>query len=108
MDAAYDLRPARSGDIDALRSSVRRTLNNPEGKSQRKSFADAIERGELLLLTRSERGGESIDGFLEWHSRVDGGITIRDVGWAAEEPNPGHVKRMLRELLGMTRPSIAT
>jgi hypothetical protein len=109
MDAAaYDLRLARPGDLDALRKSVRRTLNNPEGKSQRKSFADAIGRGELLLLTRSERGQEAIEGFLEWHSRVDGGITIRDFGWAGEAPNAGHVKRMLRELLQMTRPSIAT
>ena len=109
MDAAaYDLRLARPGDVDVLRKSVRRTLNNPEGKTQRKSFADAIGRGELLLLTRSERGQEAIEGFLEWHSRVDGGITIRDFGWTGEQPNAGHVKRMLRELLRMTRPSIAT
>src|SRR5579885_1325746 len=60
MDAAaYDLRLARPGDVDVLRKSVRRTLNNPEGKTQRKSFADAIGRGELLLLTRSERGQEA-------------------------------------------------
>src|SRR5215216_1769111 len=109
MDATlYDIRLARSDDLDRLRTSVRRTLNNPEGKAQRKKFADAIERGELLVLTHRERNGEAVEGFVEWHSRVDGGITIRDAGWAGDEPNPGNVKRLLRELLLMARPPVAS
>jgi hypothetical protein len=109
MDATlYDIRLARPDDLESLRTSVRKTLNNPEGKSQRKKFADAIERGELLVLTHRERGAEAVEGFVEWHSRVDGGITIRDAGWAGDEPNPGNVKRLLRELLLMARPPVAS
>ena len=110
MDAApYDIRLASSGDLDKLRTAVRRTMNNPEGKTQRKKFADAIDRGELLVLTRRERdGSEGVDAFLEWHARVDGLITIRDAGSAGDEPNAGHIKRLLRELLRMAAPPTVT
>src|SRR5215210_7511631 len=109
MDASpYDIRLARVDDLDPIKASIRRTLNNPEGRSQRKKFADAIDRGELLILIRRERdGSEIVDAFVEWHSRVDGAVTIRDAGWAGEEPNPGHVKRLVRELLRMTDPPTA-
>src|SRR2546428_11713655 len=109
MDASpYDIRLARVDDLDLIKASIRRTLNNPEGRSQRKKFADAVDRGELLILTRRERdGSEWVDAFVEWHSRVDGAVTIRDAGWAGDEPNPGHVKRLLRELLRMTAPPSA-
>ena len=108
MDAVYDIRLATSADLDALKSAVRRTLHNPEGKSQRKKYVDAIDRGELLVLTRRERTGESIDAFIEWHSRVDGPVTIRDAGSAGDEPNAGHIKRLVRELLRMAAPPSAT
>jgi hypothetical protein len=110
MDASpYDIRLARVADLDLVKASIRRTLNNPEGRSQRKKFADAIDRGELLILVRRERGGaEEVDAFVEWHSRVDGAVTIRDAGWSGDEPNPGHVKRLLRELLRMTAPPSAS
>ena len=106
MDATlYDIRLARPDDIDSLRASVRKTLNNPEGKStSRKTFADAIGRGELLVLA----GRDAIHGFVEWHSRVDGGITIRDAGWAGDEPGQTNVGRLVRELLGMARPTVAS
>lgn len=105
MDATLiDIRLARPGDLEALRTSIRRTLNNPEAKAQRKKFADAIERGELLVLA----GREGVRGFVEWHSRVDGGITIRDAGWAGNEPNPAYVRRLIRELLSMARPPVAS
>ena len=110
MDAApYNLRLATAADIDKIRAAVRRTLNNPEGKSGRKTYADAVGRGELLVLTRRERNGsETVDAFVEWHSRVDGPVTIRDAGSAGDQPNAGHVKRLLRELLRMARPPSAT
>jgi len=110
VDAApYNLRLATAADIDKIRTAVRRTLNNPEGKSGRKTYADAVERGELLVLTRRERdGSETVDAFVEWHSRVDGPVTIRDAGSAGDQPNAGHVKRLLRELLRMARPPSAT
>lgn len=106
MDATlYDIRLARPDDLDSLRASVRRTMNNPEGKStSRKTFADAIERGELLVLA----GREGVQGFVEWHSRVDGGITIRDAGWAGDEPGSTNVGRLVRELLAMARPTVAS
>lgn len=105
MDATlYDIRLARPDDVDHLRTSVRKTLNNPDGKVQRKKFADAIERGEVLVLAHRD----GVDGFVEWHSRVDGGITIRDAGWAGDEPNPANVRRLLRELLQMARPTVAS
>jgi hypothetical protein len=110
VDAApYNLRLASAADIDRIRAAVRRTLNNPEGKSGRKTYADAVDRGELLVLTRRERdGSESVDAFIEWHSRVDGPVTIRDAGSTGDEPNAGHVKRLVRELLRMARPPSAT
>ena len=110
MDASpYDIRLARVDDLELIKASIRRTLNNPEGRSQRKKFADAVDRGELLILVRRERdGAEWVDAFVEWHTRVDGAVTIRDAGWAGDEPNPGHVKRLLRELLRMTAPPSAS
>ncbi len=106
MDAApYDIRLARAEDLSNIKASIRRTMNNPEGKSQRKKYADAVERGELLILVRRERDGtDFVDAFIEWHTRVDGVVTIRDAGSEGEEPNSGHVKRLVRELLQMTRP----
>ena len=45
MDASpYDIRLARVDDLDLIKASIRRTLNNPEGRSQRKKFADAVDK----------------------------------------------------------------
>lgn len=109
MDAApYDIRLARASDLDLIKASIRRTLNNPDGRTQRKKFADAIDRGELLVIVRHDHGTDLADAFLEWHSRVDGAVTIRDAGSGGDEPNPGHIKRLLRELLRMAQPPSAT
>ncbi|TAK20099.1 MAG: hypothetical protein EPO26_18535 [Chloroflexota bacterium] len=110
MDIApYDIRLARTSDLDSLRISVKRTLQNPDGKPARKKFGDAVDRGELLVVARRGReGGEEIDAFIEWHSRVDGVVTIRDTGSAGDEPNASHVKRLVRELLRMSSPPSAT
>lgn len=102
------MRIASAADLPGLRA-IRRTLNNPEGKPGRKKFADAVDRGELLVLVRVERGKpESVDSFIEWHSRVDGPVTIRDAGSAGDELNVGHLKRLVRELLRMVRPDTAS
>lgn len=110
MDASpYDIRLARLDDLDRIKASIRRTLNNPEGRSARKKFVDAIERGELLVLVRSARdGSEAVDAFIQWHTRVDGAVTIRDAASTGDEPNPGHVKRLIRELLRMASPTSAS
>jgi hypothetical protein len=106
--APFALRIATTDDLVGLRA-IKRTLNNPEGKVGRKRYDDAVGRGELLVIARLERGkGEVIDAFVEWHSRVDGPVTIRDAGSIGDEPNVGHLKRLVRELLRMARPDSAT
>src|SRR5919201_1027362 len=63
MDASpYDIRLARVDDLDLIKASIRRTLNNPEGRSQRKKFADAVARGELLNQVFAETAGFRPDG----------------------------------------------
>jgi hypothetical protein len=102
------MRIASAADLPGLRA-IRRTLNNPEGKAGRKKYSDAVDRGELLVLVRVERGKpETVDSFVEWHSRVDGPVTIRDAGTIGDEPNVGHLKRLVRELLRMARPDLAS
>lgn len=109
MDQApFSLRIATGDDLAGLRA-IKRTLNNPEGKAGRKRYDDAVGRGELLVIARRERAkGEVVDAFIEWHSRVDGPVTIRDAGTVGDEPNVGHLKRLVRELLRMARPDSAT
>jgi|DewCreStandDraft_5_1066085.scaffolds.fasta_scaffold07112_4 hypothetical protein len=111
MDApVYDIRLATMEDVDKIRQSIRYTLTNPEGRPQRKRYEDAVQRGELLVLTHYDPRERTthIDGFIEWHTKVDGSITIRDAGSAGDEVNPGIIKRLLRELLRLTNPPRAT
>ncbi|MBM4417902.1 MAG: hypothetical protein FJ033_06270 [Chloroflexi bacterium] len=109
MDAApYDIRLATAADSAGLRA-IKRTLTNPDGAPRRRSFTDAIDRGELLVVARRVRdGGQAVDAYIEWHSRVDGMVTIREIGSEGEEPNNSHVKRLVRELLRMASPPLAT
>jgi hypothetical protein len=102
-EAGYNLRLATPDDGTRIRAAIRYSLGNPEGKAGRKSFTDSAERGELLLMERQEgRGTEPVLlGFIEWRSRVDGGVTIRDLGSIGEQPQPTILKRLVREMLGL-------
>lgn len=111
-EAGYNLRLATPDDGKRIRAAIKFSLANPEGKAGRKNFTDSAERGELLLMEKQEsRGSEPILlGFIEWRSRVDGGVTIRDFGSIGEEPQPTILKRLVREMLnlGFARPGEVT
>ena len=109
-EAGYQLRLAVPSDVEKIRRDIRFTLANPEGKVQRKRYEDAVQRSELLVVARhdvKERTDE-VAGFLEWHTKVDGGITIRDAGTTGEEPSLGTLRRLIRELLNMFEPPAAS
>ena len=83
MDASpYDIRLARVDDLDLIKASIRRTLNNPEGRSQRKKFADAVGRGELLILVRRERDGAE--------RRF---VVSAEADRSGHPPSPGHLRQ---------------
>jgi hypothetical protein len=99
-EGGYDIRLARQEDLPRLRQ-IRVTVANPEGKSARKGFADAIERGEVLIMERSDGRGAppTLLGFIEWRTRSDGSVAIRDFGTAGDQPDPVIIKRLVREML---------
>jgi hypothetical protein len=109
-EAGYQLRPAVPSDVDGIRRAIRFTLANPEGKAQRKQYGDAVDRHEILVVARHDprEQADEISGFLEWHSKVDGAITIRDAGTSGEEPHLGTLRRLIRELLHMFDPPAAS
>jgi hypothetical protein len=109
-EAGYQLRLAVPSDVARIKRDIRVTLVNPEGKPQRKRYDDAVARQEVLVLAHSDakEGGDEIAGFLEWHAKVDGGITIRDMGTTGEAPHVGTLRRLLRELLHMYEPPNAS
>lgn len=109
-EAGYQLRLAVPSDVAKIKRDIRVTLANPEGKPQRKRYDDAVARQELLVLAHSEakEEGDAIEGFLEWHAKVDGGITIRDMGTTGDEAHIGTLRRLLRELLHMYDPPNAS
>jgi len=111
MEAAgYQLRLATPSDTERIRRDIHFTLANPEGKVQRKRYLDAIQRQEILVVARydAREQGDEIAGFLEWHGKVDGTITIRDAGTIGTEPQLGTLRRLIRELLHMYDPSSAS
>ncbi|MCS6801272.1 MAG: hypothetical protein RMM58_02235 [Chloroflexota bacterium] len=98
-ESGYDIRLARPEDVPRLRQ-IRVTAANPEGKPGRKGFADAIDRGEVLVMERVDgRGEPELLGFIEWRSRTDGSVTIRDFGTVGDAPEPVIIKRLVREML---------
>ncbi len=109
-EAGVQFRMATPADVEQIREFIRQTLANPEGRPQRKRYEDAVGRNELLVLTRydpRERSGRVV-GFVEWHTRVDGPVTIRDLGVVGDPPNPATLKRLVRELLRILNPPLAT
>ncbi|MBI2942050.1 MAG: hypothetical protein HYY04_16590 [Chloroflexi bacterium] len=110
VEAGFQIRLATPNDVDKIKGSSKYTLANPEGRPQRKRYEDAVQRNELLVLSHYDpkERTDQIEGFLEWHSRVDDAVTIRDAGTTGEEPNPGILKRLIRELLRMFHPPSAS
>lgn len=105
-EAIYNIRMAVPEDLEQIKANIRRTMANPEGKALRKGFKDAIERREVLVLERlapKEKVGK-VSAFIEWYTKVDGTVTIRDIGTVGEEPNEGTAKRLIRELLHLIAP----
>jgi hypothetical protein len=109
-ETGYFIRLAEPGDIELLKKSVKATLASPEGKGSKKKFEDAIARNELLILERRDpRLPEpKVEAFIEWYTRVDGSVTIRDAGSIGDEFKPGAIKRLVRELIHLTRPTSVT
>jgi len=109
-EAGVQIRLARPEDVEQIRHTIRITLANPEGRAQRKRYEDAVQRQEMLVLTRYESRERMprVFGFIEWHTRVDGAVTIRDAGTVGDTPHVGTLKRLVREMLRMLAPPSAT
>lgn len=108
-ESPYNLRLATLDDADTLRRTIHFTLTSPEGKGQRKQYRDAVERREVLVLEHvdpKDRRPTTIDGFVEWHTRIDGTVTIRDAGTVGDEMRAGVIKRLVREMLRIYQPSL--
>ena len=109
-EAGYQLRLAVPSDVDRIRQGIRFSLANPEGKAQRKQYADAVLRLEVLVVAHHDarEQTDTVEGFLEWHTKVDGAITIRDAGTTGDEPHQGTLRQLIRELLHMFDPPSAS
>lgn len=107
QESPYQLRLATPEDTDKV-GVIGNSLARAKGKAPRKSYLDAARRGELLVLEHFDAKEQQwqLSGILEWYTRVDGTVTIKDAGTIGNEPNPGIVKRMVRELISLQSPSI--
>lgn len=110
MESPYRIRPADLADSDQIRRTMKFTLANPEGRAVRKSYGDAAQRNEVLVLERYDNKERvwHVSAFVEWHTRIDGSMTIRDAGSAGEAPQTGIIKRLIREMLRLQAPTGAT
>ena len=106
-DSTYQLRLATEADCDRIYASIGNSLARPKGKTPRKSYVDAARRGELLMLERFDPHDQAwhLEGMLEWYTRVDGTVTIKDAGTHGEQPDPAVVKRLVRELIALQSPT---
>ena len=104
----YNIRLATLDDVDELKANVRYTLASPEGKTPRKQFRDAVERREILVLELFDAKERShrLAGFLEWHTRIDNSVTIKDAGSTGDTVHPTVIKRLIRELLNTYAPTL--
>jgi hypothetical protein len=110
VELAYRIRYAEPEDLPALRDAIKVSLTHPEGRGRSAGLRTAQQRGELMVLERSDPREKSyvIGGFVEWHMRVDDTLTLRDVGSVGETPHAGIVKHLIGELLGSLSPVAAT
>ncbi|MBI3967344.1 MAG: hypothetical protein HY329_17055 [Chloroflexi bacterium] len=104
----YNIRLATLEDVDELKANVRYTLASPEGKTPRKQFKDAVERREILVLEVLDPKDRThkLAGFLEWHTRIDGTVTLKDAGSTGGGVQPTIIKRLIREMLNTYGPSV--
>jgi hypothetical protein len=109
-ESPYGIRAAEPADAAALRQTIAATMAHPEAGSRRASYKGAAERGELMLLERytGRNRAARLEGFVEYHLKVDDTLTIRDVGSASDPPDATAVKYLLLELLRTLRPVTAT
>ena len=108
-ELAFRIRSAEPADLAAL-AAIRVSLAHPDGRTRSSGLRTALQRGELMVLERSDprEGGWVIEGFVEWHLRVDDTLTLRDVGSVGEVPHAGIVKHLIGELLRSLSPAGAT
>lgn len=107
--ATYNIRMATAKDIEKIKTNIRQTMSNPEAKGIRKGLSDAVARRELLVLERydSRERVNKVEAFIEWRMRVDGTMTVKDIGTSGDEPNEGMARRLVRELLRLVSPAEA-
>lgn len=105
----YEFVPATPADVPALRSQIRVTMAHPEGRGRREGYRAAAERGELLLLVHTDPRDHTrhLDGFVEWHMRVDDVLVLRDAGSVGDTPRPAIIKHLIGELLRSLAPVAA-
>ena len=108
-ELAFRIRAAEPADLAAL-AEVRASLAHPDGRKGNAGLRTALQRGELLVLERSDPRESTwvIGGFIEWHMRVDDTMTLRDVGSVGDTPHAGIVKHLIGELLRSLSPLAAT
>ncbi|HZU06672.1 MAG TPA: hypothetical protein VFB73_11930 [Chloroflexota bacterium] len=108
-ELSYEFVRASPADVDQLRREVRYTLTHPDGRGRREGYRAAAERGELLLLVHEDprEHVRRLDGFVEFHMRVDDVLVIRDAGSVGEAPHPAIIKHLIGELLRSLAPVAA-
>ena len=106
-EPTYQLHLATVEDCDRIYENVGNSLARPRGKTPRRSYVEAAKRGELLILERYDAREDHwiLEGMLEWYTRVDGSVTIRDAGTRGGQPEPAVVKRLVRELIRLQAPA---
>jgi hypothetical protein len=109
-ELGYEFVPASPSDVPALRSQVKYTLTHPDGRGRREGYRAAAERDELLLLVHEDAREHQrhIDGFVEYHMRVDDVLVLRDAGSVGDAPRPAIIKHLIGELFRSLAPQAAT
>jgi hypothetical protein len=108
-ELGYEFVPASPEDAAQLRKLVRYTMTHPDGRGRREAYRAAAERGELLLLVHEDprEHERRLDGFVEFHMRVDDVLVIRDAGSVGDAPRPAIIKHLIGELLRSLAPRAA-
>ena len=103
---AYRVRTAEASDAAALRAAIGTTLAHPDQQGHRESYSGAAARGDILLLERFDRPGQTwqVAGFIEAHMRVDDNLSIHDIGTTGDAPQTGVVRYLLDQAFNSFRP----